>query len=51
MLHLWLMPALAVLLIAIGVLYLVLKVAGGTGVRTEGRTLFDNPDDKPPTDD
>jgi hypothetical protein len=51
MLHLWLIPALAILVIAIGVLYLVLKVAGGKGVRSEGRTLYDNPDDLPPTDD
>ena len=40
--------ALVVILAAIGVLYLVLRIWGGDGVRTEGRTLLDKPDDIPP---
>jgi hypothetical protein len=40
----------AVLLAVLAVFYLVLKRQGGTGVRTEGRTLMDKPveDDNPP---
>lgn len=48
MLHVWLIPALLVVLAAIAVLYVVIRFCGGTGVRTEGRTLVDKPDDTPP---
>ncbi len=51
MLHVWLIPAGAILLVSIVAFYLVLKAMGGSGVRTDGRTLLDNADaqeDAPP---
>lgn len=51
MLHVWLIPALVVLLVVLASFYVVLKVSGGTGVRTSGRTLADEPraeEDLPP---
>jgi hypothetical protein len=48
MLHWWLVPILVILAIALGVFYLVLKGHGGTGVRTEGRTLLDKPEEEIP---
>lgn len=43
MLHVWLIPALAILAIVIVAFYLVIKLTGGTGTRTEGQTLLDKP--------
>ncbi len=48
MLHVWLVPALIVLLLILLVFFLVIKNRGGTGVRTEGRTVVDKPDEEPP---
>ena len=51
MLHIWLIPALIVLAVILMVFYLVVKVKGGSGVRTDGRTLMDRPEpeeDQPP---
>jgi hypothetical protein len=51
MLHVWLVPALVILLVVIAAFYVLLKVRGGSGVRTEGRTLMDKPEaeeDGPP---
>ncbi len=48
MLHWWLIPVLGLFFLLVGILYLVVKSTGGTGVRTEGKTLFDKPDDQPP---
>ena len=50
MLHVWLIPVLAVLALIIGVFYLKVRFRGGSGVRTEGRTVVDKPveDDNPP---
>ena len=46
MLHVWLIPALIILgLVLIG-FYLLLKFTGGTGVRSDGRTLVDKPADE-----
>jgi hypothetical protein len=42
-LHFWLIPALAILVVGIGVLYLAVKLTGGSGVRTDGRTVVDKP--------
>jgi hypothetical protein len=51
MLHVWLIPALVILLIVLVVFYLVVKYQGGSGTRTEGRTLVDKPDEEnPPTE-
>lgn len=51
MLHVWLIPALVIVgLILLG-FYLVVKLTGGTGVRTDGRALMDKPEaehDMPP---
>jgi len=43
MLHVWLIPALVVLFLVLFVFYFVLKAKGGSGLRTEGRTLLDKP--------
>jgi hypothetical protein len=46
MLHVWLIPALAILAAVIGAFYLLIKFKGGTGVRTEGRTVVHKPQDE-----
>ena len=51
MLHVWLIPALVILALVLVGFYLLLRVRGGSGVRTEGRTLMDKPEpeeDMPP---
>lgn len=50
MLHIWLIPALILLVVIIAFLYLAIRAKGGTGIRTEGKTLHDQPteDDNPP---
>lgn len=48
MLHVWLVPILAVLAIVLVSFYFLLRVKGGTGVRTEGKTLIDKPDEESP---
>jgi hypothetical protein len=48
MLDWWLFPALLVFMGIIWALYVVMKHHGGTGVRTEGRTLVDKPDEENP---
>jgi len=45
-LHFWLIPLLVVVTALLTVFYLVVKHTGGTGVRTEGRTLLHKPDDE-----
>ena len=46
MLHVWLLPALAILVVVLAGFYLIVKFTGGTGVRSAGRTLLDKPDDE-----
>ncbi len=46
MLHIWLIPVLVVLAVALCVFYLLMKYRGGTGVRTEGKTILDRPEDE-----
>ena len=50
MLHLWLIPALVLLMVIVAILYLTVRAKGGSGVRTEGRTVHDQPmeEDNPP---
>lgn len=51
MLHVWLVPALIVLLLIVLGFYLLVKARGGSGARTTGRTLVDQPgsdEDLPP---
>ena len=50
MLHVWLIPAVAVFCFVLVCLYLVIKRRGGSGVRSEGKTLVDKPgeDEDPP---
>ena len=43
MLHIWLIPALMILLAVVCGFYLVVKLRGGSGVRTDGRTIVDKP--------
>ena len=44
-LHFWLIPLLLVTALLLTIFYLVVKHTDGTGVRTEGRTLFHKSDD------
>jgi len=48
MLHVWLIPAVVVFLVVLWVLYLIIKRQGGSGERTEGRTLVDKTDEEDP---
>ena len=43
MLHVWLVPALMLLAVAVSVFYLAIRGRGGSGVRGDGRTLHDVP--------
>ena len=43
MLHIWLIPALVVLLVILGGFYLLVVAHGGSGVRTDGKTVADRP--------
>jgi hypothetical protein len=45
MLHVWLIPALILLALIFFAFYGLMNVRGGTGVRTEGKTLMHMPDD------
>jgi hypothetical protein len=51
MLHWWLIPLMALFVLAVVAFYLIVRFTGGSGIRTEGRTLVDKPseeeDDKP----
>lgn len=40
MLHVWLIPGLVVLAAVLCGFYLLIRWKGGTGVRTEGKTVF-----------
>ena len=53
MLHVWLIPTLIALFVLLGGFYLFIRFKGGTGERTDGRTLVDRPsdDDVPPGSD
>ena len=46
MLHVWLIPALLVAATVVGAFYLLCKFSGGSGVRTEGRTVLHKPEDE-----
>ena len=48
MLHWWLIPLLFAFGVGLWAFYELIKHQGGTGVRTEGRTLVDKPDDESP---
>jgi hypothetical protein len=48
MLHWWLIPMMGALSALLWTFYFVVKQQGGTGVRTEGRTLVDKPDEEDP---
>ena len=50
MLHIWLIPVVIVLGLLLVAFYLIIRGVGGSGVRTEGRTVVDQPGDEP-TDD
>ena len=43
MLHWWLLPALVILFLAVVAFYVSVMCSGGSGIRTEGRTLLDKP--------
>jgi hypothetical protein len=51
MLHVWLVPALILLFVLLFSFYLFIKFRGGTGVRTDGRTLVDKPDEESPPEE
>jgi len=46
MLHVWLIPALILVVLIIAIFYLVVKFKGGSGTRTHGRTVVDKPVDE-----
>lgn len=51
MFHVWLIPTLIILVAVLWALYLLIKYRGGSGVRTEGKTVVDKPvdeEDPPP---
>lgn len=48
MLHIWLIPVLVLLALLIGGFYLLVKFKGGSGIRTDGHTVLDKPDETPP---
>jgi hypothetical protein len=51
MLDVWLIPVLVILAAAVIGIYVIIKARGGSGVRTEGRTMLDKPmpeEDLPP---
>ena len=48
MLHWWLIPLLVAMIVLLWAFYMILGHHGGTGVRTEGRTLVDKPDEENP---
>ena len=48
MLHWWLIPFSVLLGLLLWSFYIVVKHQGGPGVRTEGRTLVDKPDEENP---
>lgn len=50
MLHWWLIPALIVLVLLLWAFYLLVRSQSGAGMRTEGRTLVDKPDENPPSE-
>lgn len=50
MLHIWLVPVLAIGMIGVAVFFYCIKFIGGSGVRTVGRTVVEKPvedQDKP----
>ena len=42
-LHFWLIPLLIIMCAAVAIFYFAVLRTGGTGVRTEGRTIVDKP--------
>ncbi len=46
MLDVWLIPALIILFLVVGAFYIFMKYKGGSGSRTEGRTLVDKPEEE-----
>ena len=48
MLNWWLIPLLVALGVALWAFYEMIKHQGGTGVRTDGRTLVDKPEEDAP---
>jgi hypothetical protein len=50
MIHWWLVPLMIVLGVAICAFYLLVRFTGGDGIRSEGRTVVDKPqeEDNPP---
>lgn len=48
MLDWWLIPLVAALGLVLWIFYATIRHKGGSGVRTDGRTLVDKPDDEEP---
>lgn len=48
MLHVWLIPILVLLAVVLLSFYFLVKVKGGPGIRTEGKTLVNKPEEKSP---
>jgi hypothetical protein len=48
-LHFWLIPSLVILTVLVVAFYIAVRMTGGSGVRSNGRTLVDKPvEEKPP---
>jgi hypothetical protein len=49
-LHLWVIPVLILMVLIVGAFYVAIKFSGGSGIRTDGRTIVDkHTDDEPPS--
>ena len=49
-LHLWVIPVLMLMVLVVGAFYVAIKFSGGSGIRTDGRTIVDkHTDDEPPS--
>ena len=46
MLHVWLVPALVILVVVLAGFYLLMRFKGGSGVRSDGRTIVDEAEDE-----
>ena len=43
----WLIPALAMIIAAVAIFYMVIRNTGGSGARSDGQTIVDKPASEP----
>ena len=51
MLHIWLIPLLILLAVVLAAFYVIIRVVGGSGVRSEGRTVLHKEGEEPSDED